>query len=103
MDSPEKGPVTIGGTWTGLGTDYVVSNLVQVIPAITEADMEKDNFFTQTWFEPKKIFYPKKCVNYYTSNMQQNSLKGPKDPNSANKMHKNNIQFLNVLKNSTKK
>ena len=69
MDSPEKGPVTIGGTWTGLGTDYVVSNLVQVIPAITEADMEKDNFFTQTWFEPK-IFYPKKCVNYNKSNLR---------------------------------
>ena len=31
------------------------------------ADMQKDNFFTQTWFEPT-IFYPKKCVNYNKSN-----------------------------------
>ena len=46
------------------------------------ADMQKHNFFTQAWFEPK-IFYPKKFVNYDESNSRQNSVKGPKDPNSS--------------------
>ena len=41
-------------------------------------------FFTQAWFEPK-IFYLKKCVNYDKYNSRQNSVKGPKDPNSAKK------------------
>ena len=44
-------------------------------------------FFTQSWFEPN-IFYPKKCVNFDKSNSQQNSVKGPKDPNSAKKGQK---------------
>ena len=35
----------------------------------------------------QNIFYPKKCVNYDKSNLRQNSLKGPKDPNSAQKKH----------------
>ena len=49
----------------------------------TFRDMKKDHFFfTQTWFEPE-IFYPKKCMNYDKSNRRQNSVKGPKDPNSA--------------------
>ena len=43
--------------------------------------MQKDKYFTQAWFQPK-ILYPKKCVNYDKSNLQQNSVKGPKDPNS---------------------
>ena len=30
-------------------------------------DMQKDNLFTQTWFEPN-MFYPKKGVNYNKSN-----------------------------------
>ena len=64
--------------------------------------MQKDNFFTQTWFEPK-IHYPKNCVNYNKSNLQQISVKGPKDPNSAKKMPKSNIKFQNVPKNATKK
>ena len=38
----------------------------------------------------KKIFYLKKCVNY---NSRQNSVKGPKDQNSAKKMPKSNIKF----------
>ena len=47
--------------------------------------MKKDNCFTQTGFEPK-VFYQKKCVNYYKSNSQQNSKKkGPKDQNNAKK------------------
>ena len=46
------------------------------------ADMQKDNFFTQTWFK-QKIFYQKKCVNYDISNQKQNNVKGQKDKNSA--------------------
>ena len=52
-----------------------------------EPDMQNDIFFTQTWFEPK-IFYPKKCVNYDKSNLQQNSVRGPKDPNIPNNAKK---------------
>ena len=54
------------------------------LEAQLQPDMQKDNFFTQIWFEPK-IFYPKKCVNYDKSNLRQNSVTGPKDPNSAKK------------------
>ena len=51
---------------------------------------KKTIFFTQTWFEPK-IFDPKKCVNYDKSNSKRkNSLKGPKDPNGAQKIPKSN-------------
>ena len=50
--------------------------------------MQKDNFFTQTWFK-QKIYYPKKCVNYHKSNSQQNSVKGQKDPNCEEKNAKN--------------
>ena len=31
----------------------------------------------------QNFFTPKKCVNYDESNSQHNSVKGPKDPNSA--------------------
>ena len=68
----------------------------------TQADMLKDNFFTQTWFEPK-IFYPRKCINYDKSNLQQDSVKGQKDPNSDKKNSKSNIKFQNVPENATKK
>ena len=60
-------------------------------------DMEKYNFL----HEPK-IFHPKKCVNYNKSNLQQNSVKGPKDPNGAFLFSKSNIKFQNLSKNSTK-
>ena len=53
----------------------------------------KKSFFTQIWFKPK-IFYLKKCVNYSKPNLQQNSVKRPKDPNSERKkMTKYNIKF----------
>ena len=57
--------------------------------------MQKDNFFTRAKFEPK-YYNPKKCVNYDKSTLQQNSVKGPKEPYS-------NINFKNVQKNATKK
>ena len=60
-------------------------------------DMQKDNYFTQTWIQPKKN-YPKKCVNYEKSKSQQNSVKGQKGPNSAKKMLKTNIKFQYVQK-----
>ena len=44
--------------------------------------MQKDKFVTQAWFGPK-IFYSKSCVNYDKSNLRQNGVKGPKEPNSA--------------------
>ena len=50
--------------------------------------MQKDNFcFIQKWFEPR-IFYPKNCLNYNKSNVQQDSVKGQKDPNSTPKAKK---------------
>ena len=49
--------------------------------------MEKDTFSTQIWLEPK-TFDQIKCVNYNKSNLEQNSVTGPKDPNSAKKMPK---------------
>ena len=65
--------------------------------------MQKDNFFTQTWFQ-SKIFYPKKFVDYDKSDSQQNSVKGPKDPNSATKKKpKSNIKYQNLPKNATKR
>ena len=64
------------------------------------ADMQKYNFFTQTWFEPK-IFYQKKCVNYNKSNSRQNSVKGPKDPNNAKKCQ--TVTVPKCAKNATKK
>ena len=63
--------------------------------------MEKDNFFTRAGFE-LKYFYLKKYINHDKSNSQQNSVKGPKDPNCA-KNAKSNIKLQNVLKNATKK
>ena len=54
------------------------------------ADMKKTIFFTQRGFEPKNIL--KKCVNYNKSNLQHNSIKGPKDPNIAKK-HKVGLRF----------
>ena len=36
----------------------------------------------------QKYFTQNKCVNYDKSNSQQNSVKGPKDPNSGGKMPK---------------
>ena len=59
--------------------------------------MEKDTFSTQIWLEPK-TFYQIKCANYNKSNLEQNSVTGPKDPNSAKKYQKSNIQFQNVPK-----
>ena len=55
--------------------------------ALRSPDMQKDNSVTEAWFEPK-IFYTKKCVNYDKSNSQQNSVTGPKNPNSAKKCQK---------------
>ena len=49
--------------------------------------MQKDNYFTQTWFEPK-IFYLKKCVNIDISNWRQNNVNGQRDPNSVEKFQK---------------
>ena len=65
---------------------------------------KKTTFFSQLWFQPK-IFHPKKFINYDKSNLRQNSvkLKGPKYPNSANKMPKSNLQFQNLPKNAIKK
>ena len=60
-------------------------------------DMQKDKFFTQTWFDPK-IFYPKKCVNYDKSSLRQNSIKGPKSQIVQKKMPKSNIKFQIVKK-----
>ena len=62
----------------------------------------KRQLFTQTWFQPE-IFNLKKCVNYEKSNLGQNSVKGPKDPNSSKKMAKSNIKFQNLSKNATNK
>ena len=38
-----------------------------------------------------KIFYKKKCLNYGKSNLQQNSIKGPTDLNSAKKCQKEKL------------
>ena len=65
-------------------------------------DMQKDNYFTPTWFEPK-IYYPKKWVNYGESNSRQNSVKGQKESNSVKQKTKSNINFQNVSKNATQK
>ena len=62
-------------------------------------EMQKDNFFTRARFEPK-LFCKKKCVNYDKSTLGQNSVKGPKETNSANS---NNIRFQNVLKMPSKR
>ena len=64
--------------------------------------MQKDNFFTRARFEPQ-LFYPKKCVNYDKSILRQNSVKGPKEPNSAKKFQKITKSVQNVPKNATKK
>ena len=66
-------------------------------------DMQKDNFFLHKHGLSQKKIYPKKCVNYDKSKSRQNSVKGPTDPNSAEKMPKTNINFQNVPKNATKK
>ena len=81
--------------WFETGNNVGVSGGVMVV-----ADMKKAIFFTQRGFEPK-IFYQKKCENYDKSNLRQNSVKGPKDPNNAKKMSKSNIKFQNVPKNAT--
>ena len=55
--------------------------------------MEKDIFFlTQTWFE-SKIFDPKNCINYDKPNLQQNNIKGPKDPNRGKNAKKVTYSF----------
>ena len=51
----------------------------------------------------QKKNYKKKCVNYDKSNLEQKSVKGPKDPNSAKKMPKSNIKFQNMRKNCHQK
>ena len=70
-------------------------------PRLQRADMQKDNFFTQTRFE-QKIFYLKKCVNYDKSNLGQNSVKGLKDTNNTKKLPKSNNNFKMCQKNATK-
>ena len=65
-------------------------------------DLQKDKKFTQTWFVPK-IFYPKKCVNYDKSTLQQNSIKAQKTQIVKKKMPKRYLKFQNVPKNATKK
>ena len=65
--------------WFETGKNLGVGGGVMVV-----ADMKKTIFFTQRGFEPK-IFYLKKCVNYNKTNLQHNSIKGPKDPNNAKK------------------
>ena len=64
-----------------------------------EAEVEKDYFFTQARLK-QKLFYPKKCVNYDKSDLQQNSVK---DPNSERKIPKSNIKFQNVKKEKNTK
>ena len=66
------------------------------------AGLQKDNFFTQARLEPK-YFYPKKCLSYDKSTSQQNSVKGPKEPNSAKKNVKTRHKVLKCAKNATKK
>ena len=51
------------------------------------SDVQKDNFLTQVWVEPK-IFYPKKVQKFDKSNSWQNSVKGPKDTISAKECQK---------------
>ena len=63
--------------------------------------MQKEFFLHQHGLT-KKYFTRKKCVNYDKSNLQENSVKGQKDKNSAKKMPQSNIKFQNVLKNATK-
>ena len=72
------------------------------IPGLSLEDMQKNKFFTQTWFQPK-IFYQKKYKSYDESNLQQNRVKCPKDTNNAKKMPKSNIKFQNLPKIATKK
>ena len=62
-------------------------NILRSIISVCQADMEKDTIFTPTSFVPK-LFYPKKCVNQTKVNSQQNSVKGPTDPESAKKCQK---------------
>ena len=53
--------------------------------------MEKDKFFLHKQGLSQNYFTRKKCVNCDKSNSRQNSVKGPKDPNSAKndkKQHK---------------
>ena len=66
-------------------------------PQDTFRHVKRQFIFTQTWFEPKKI-YSKKCVNYKKSNLQQKSVQGPEVPNSAKNAKKINRKFPNVPK-----
>ena len=50
----------------------------------------------------QKNYLTQKCLNYDKSNLQQNSVKSPKDSNSE-KMPKNNIKFQNVPIKGNKK
>ena len=56
-------------------------------------------FFLHKQVWSQKVFYPKKCVNYDKSNLQQNSVKGQKDPNSEEKK----CQRITKLPNFAKK
>ena len=60
------------------------------------ADMKKTIFFLHKEGLSQKIFYLKKCVNYNKSNLQHNSIKGPKDPNNAKK-HKVGLRFEMIV------
>ena len=66
--------------WFETGNNVGVSGGVMVV-----ADMKKTIFFLHKEGLSQKIFYLKKCVNYNKSNLQHNSIKGPKDPNNAKK------------------
>ena len=58
---------------------------------------EKDNFFTEARFDPKKNTRKSK---YFTTKLicNQNSVKGPKDTKSEKKLPKSNIKSQNVQK-----
>ena len=56
-----------------------VCNKFKQLPIIRHA--KRQLFYTNLALP--KIFYLKKCVNYNKLKLRQNSLKGPKNPNSA--------------------
>ena len=48
----------------------------------------KETIFFYTNMVGAKNILPEKCVNYNKCNLRQNSVKGPKDPNSAKQYQK---------------
>ena len=79
---------------TDLYTGYY--NTIHLYCIYVRRDGTRQKKFTRARFKPNQ-FYTKKCINYDKSNLRENSVKGPKDPNSAKKMPKNNMKFQNVL------